>query len=36
LRPLIAATYQLARGAEALTALLERRVSGKLVILPQA
>ncbi len=34
LRPRVAATYPLARGGEALRALMERRVSGKLVILP--
>ena len=34
LRPLIAATYPLRHGAQALAALLDRRVSGKLVILP--
>ena len=34
LRPRIAATYPLERGAEAITALMERRVSGKLVITP--
>lgn len=34
LRPRVAATYPLARGGEALRALVERRVSGKLVILP--
>jgi NADPH2:quinone reductase len=34
LRPRIAGTYSLARGAEAIAALLERRVIGKLVITP--
>jgi len=34
LRPLIAGTYPLERAAEALTALMERRVSGKLVVTP--
>lgn len=34
LRPHIAGTYPLARGGEAIRALMERRVSGKLVILP--
>jgi len=34
LRPHIAASYPLARGGEAIRALMERRVSGKLVILP--
>ncbi|HNR22349.1 MAG TPA: NADPH:quinone oxidoreductase family protein [Steroidobacteraceae bacterium] len=34
LRPHIAGTYPLARGGEAIRALVERRVSGKLVILP--
>ena len=34
LRPRIAETFPLERGAEALTALMERRVSGKLVITP--
>ncbi len=34
LRPRIAGTYPLARGGEAIRALMERRVSGKLVILP--
>ncbi|MGD9598699.1 MAG: NADPH:quinone oxidoreductase family protein [Steroidobacteraceae bacterium] len=34
LRPRIAATYPLARGGEAIRALMERRVSGKLVVLP--
>ncbi len=36
LRPHIAARYPLARAAEALTALLERRAGGKLVITPVA
>jgi len=36
LRPHIAARYPLERGAEALAALLERRASGKLVIIPAA
>jgi NADPH2:quinone reductase len=34
LRPRIAGVYPLARGGEAIRALMERRVSGKLVILP--
>ncbi|MBX3693917.1 MAG: NADPH:quinone oxidoreductase family protein [Steroidobacteraceae bacterium] len=34
LRPYIAGRYPLARGPEAIRALMERRVSGKLVILP--
>jgi NADPH2:quinone reductase len=34
LRPHVAATYPLARGGEAIRALMERRVSGKLVIIP--
>lgn len=34
LRPHIAGTYPLERAAEALTAIMERRVSGKLVITP--
>jgi NADPH2:quinone reductase len=34
LRPHVAGTYPLARGGEAIRALMERRVSGKLVILP--
>jgi len=34
LRPRIAGRYPLARGGEAIRALMERRVSGKLVILP--
>jgi len=34
LRPHIAGRYPLARGGEAIRALMERRVSGKLVILP--
>jgi NADPH2:quinone reductase len=35
IRPRITGTYPLERGAEAITALLERRVSGKLVIVPR-
>jgi len=34
LRPLIAGTYPLERAAEAISALMERRVSGKLVVTP--
>ncbi len=34
LRPLVSGTFPLERAAEALTALMERRVSGKLVVLP--
>jgi NADPH2:quinone reductase len=34
LRPYIAGTYPLERAAEAITAMMERRVSGKLVITP--
>lgn len=35
LRPLVSATYPLARGGEAIRALMDRRVSGKLIILPR-
>lgn len=35
LRPRIAGTYPLARGAEAIRALMERKVSGKLVVHPR-
>lgn len=36
LRPLISARYPLARGVEALRAVKERRVRGKVLVLPQA
>jgi NADPH2:quinone reductase len=35
LRPLVSGTWPLARGGEAIRALMDRRVSGKLVILPR-
>ena len=35
LKPHIAGTFPLARGAEAIRQLMDRKVSGKLVILPQ-
>ncbi|TXH06407.1 MAG: NADPH:quinone oxidoreductase family protein [Nevskiaceae bacterium] len=35
LKPHIAGTYPLARGGEAIRALMDRKVSGKIVILPQ-
>ena len=35
LKPRIAGTYSLARGAEAIRALMERKVSGKLVVRPR-